>query len=349
MNFEKFDTVEDLLSDESFLNYYFQKDENDMLDWEDWQAEVPEREALVKTAFLLLDRLSLKFDEKQIKIKLQQLQAKINAQSQKKTRYSILNYSFFLRIAAAALLLVVGVWYFFSPKKTVTEGGQFAAVTQAIENKAVGKIAAYKLSDGTLVRLNSNSKIKLSENFNTKNRDIFLEGEAYFEVAKNPSKPFRVHAGKSVTTALGTAFTVRAVSGETSVKVVLVEGKVRVENTEPHQKQIKELIAGQQIEIQKDTISNIEYVKNMPLALRWKEGFVMTFRDAPLSEVFKALNENYHTTIVGADDSRWKAAKITAEFDKSMSLSAIMEALKFANDFDFLIRNDSIFFQNKNR
>lgn len=339
MNFEKFDTVEDLLSDESFLNYYFQKNENDKLDWEDWQAEVPEREALVKTAFLLLDRLSLKFDDTQIEIKLQELQAKIRKQQQKRT----FNYSVFLRIAATILFLVAVVGYFFLPKKAGTEGGQFAAVTQAIENKAIGKIAAYKLSDGTLVRLNSNSKIRLSEDFNAKNRDVFLEGEAYFEVAKNPSKPFRVHAGKSVTTAIGTAFTIRAVKNETSVKVVLVEGKVRVENIEATKKQIKELIAGQQIEIQKDTILNIEYVKNMPLTLRWKEGLVMTFRDAPLSEVFKTLNENYHTKIIYTADSQWKDAKITAEFDKSMPLNSIMEALKFANDFDFSIKNDSIF------
>lgn len=343
MNSEKFDTIEDLLSDESFLNYYFQKDENDMLDWEDWQAEVPEREALVKNAFLLLDRLSLKFDETQIKIKLQHLQAKIGREKPKNKR----NYTVFFRIAAAVALLIVGTHYFFNPKKVGTEGGQFASVTQAIENKAVGKIAVYKLSDGTIIRLNSSSKIKLSENFNIKNRDVFLEGEAYFEVAKNPSKPFRVQAGKSITTALGTAFTVRAVKGENSVKIVLVEGKVRVENTEATQKQIKELVAGQQIELQKDTVLNIEYVKNMPLTLRWKEGLVMTFRDAPLNEVLKTLSENYHTAIVGADDARWKDAKITAEFDKSMSLASIMEALQFANDFNFYVRNDSIFFTHK--
>lgn len=344
MNLKKFDAVEDLLSDESFLNYYFQKNENDVLDWEDWQTEVPEREALVKAAFLLLDQLSLKFDENQIKLKLYKLQAKIGKPQQKRP----LNYWIFLRMAAAVLLLVVGTWYFFRPKKAVTEGGQLATTTQALENKTVGKIAAYKLLDGTLVRLNSNSKIRLSEDFNIRNRDVFLEGEAYFEVAKNPSKPFRVHAGKSVTTALGTAFAVRAVKNETSVKIILVEGKVRVENSAATEKQIKELIAGQQIEIQKDTIANIEYVKNMPLTLRWKEGFVMTFRDAPLSEVFKTLGENYHTTIVTTGDNQWKEAKITAEFDKSMSLAAIMEALKFANDFNFLIKNDSIFCINKN-
>jgi ferric-dicitrate binding protein FerR (iron transport regulator) len=85
------------------------------------------------------------------------------------------------------------------------------------------------LADGTHVWLNAGSKIEYSAIYNQKERNIYLTGEAYFEVAKNKSKPFRVHAGGIVINALGTAFNVKAYSEEKVVETTLVEGLVSIE------------------------------------------------------------------------------------------------------------------------
>lgn len=91
------------------------------------------------------------------------------------------------------------------------------------------------LADGTHVWLNAGSKIEYSAIYNQQERNIYLTGEAYFEVAKNKSKPFRVHAGGIVINALGTAFNVKAYSEEKVVETTLVEGLVSIEKTNNNQ------------------------------------------------------------------------------------------------------------------
>jgi transmembrane sensor len=87
------------------------------------------------------------------------------------------------------------------------------------------------MADGTHVWLNAGSKIQYSAYYNQRVRDIYLTGEAYFEVAKNKSKPFRVHAGGIVVNALGTIFNVKAYPEEKVVETTLVEGLVSIEKT----------------------------------------------------------------------------------------------------------------------
>jgi len=66
------------------------------------------------------------------------------------------------------------------------------------------------LSDGTLVKLNSDSRLTFSEKFDETSREVFLEGEAFFDVKNNPKRPFIVRTQQINTTALGTSFNVQA-------------------------------------------------------------------------------------------------------------------------------------------
>lgn len=342
-------TVEDLVTNESFLNYYFQKNENDILDWEEWQEDTPAHTQLVQEAFQLIDRLSLKFTDAHNKAKLQDLLTQLKSHEQ--TIYNTPTFSkrissFYIRIAAAAAVLIVLSWFIYDTytvsKQPYTEGVGIALTSQDVVNKSVAKVSVYELSDGSVVRLNAGSSIHLADDFNVNTRDVYLEGEGYFEVAKNPTKPFRVHAGKSLTTAIGTAFMVRAIKGESAVKVILVEGKVKVENT--IQKQIPvELVAGQQVHILEAAVTAVETLPDVNAATRWKDGYILTFRETPFSDVMKALSENYKITITGYHKKELLTAKITAEFDKSTNISSVMEGLAFANGFAFTERNDTIF------
>lgn len=85
------------------------------------------------------------------------------------------------------------------------------------------------LEDGTKVWLNAESQLKYPEVFTRAKREVFLEGEAYFEVAKDATHPFVVHAGQQKVTVLGTSFGITGYAEESSVSATLVEGKVRVE------------------------------------------------------------------------------------------------------------------------
>jgi transmembrane sensor len=248
------------------------------------------------------------------------------------------------KIAATIALLIVAMVFVltkYNAKNTSNTEGGISVTTQYIENKSIAKISVYALSDGSIVRLNTGSSIRLGKDFGLHSRDIYLEGEGYFEVAKDASKPFHVYAGKSVTTAIGTAFTVRAYKGEINVKILLIEGKVRVENTGEQTPSV-ELMPKQQVLMYDNKISPIETIANVEVASRWKDGYIMTFKETPFRDVVGALSVYYKKPITGFEATRLADAKITAEFDKTASLSSILEALAFANGFTFTNQNDTI-------
>lgn len=89
-----------------------------------------------------------------------------------------------------------------------------------------GQKATIELADGTQVRLNADSRLTLEAGFGTSRRAVELQGEAYFEVAKDPSRPFRVQAGPALVEVMGTAFDVRAYHEEAQVRTAVAEGKV---------------------------------------------------------------------------------------------------------------------------
>jgi ferric-dicitrate binding protein FerR (iron transport regulator) len=91
-----------------------------------------------------------------------------------------------------------------------------------------GSKIVMSLTDGSKVWLNAGSVLKYNEGYNKQNRDIFLEGEAYFEVAKNKDNSFIVHAGDIDIQAWGTTFNVKAYNEEKVIETTLIEGSVSV-------------------------------------------------------------------------------------------------------------------------
>lgn len=89
-----------------------------------------------------------------------------------------------------------------------------------------GERRQFRLSDGSIVHLNASSRVRLD--LNNSSREIWLEGEAYFEVAKDPKRPFIVHAAAMNIQALGTSFNVKAYPGDPRYETTLLEGAVEV-------------------------------------------------------------------------------------------------------------------------
>ncbi len=117
-----------------------------------------------------------------------------------------------------------------------------------------GQISEFILSDGTHVWLNSGTTIKFPSRFSNNKRDIYLEGEAYFEVTENKKMPFFVYSGKMVTKVLGTEFNVRAYSDNKNLETTLINGSVEIQDIF-HEKMVV-LKPGQQFVHSKDTKTN---------------------------------------------------------------------------------------------
>jgi ferric-dicitrate binding protein FerR (iron transport regulator) len=88
------------------------------------------------------------------------------------------------------------------------------------------------LPDGSTVILNQNSKLEYPPDFSSNTRDVYLNGEAFFDIKHNPSKPFIVHTGSISTKVLGTAFNIHAYRSQKFVEVTVTRGKVEVKSNE---------------------------------------------------------------------------------------------------------------------
>lgn len=129
---------------------------------------------------------------------------------------------------AAAFALIATASYFLIFKRfDIGKKLEPLAVQMRQATTYRGQKLKVELVDGSQVILNGNSKLEFPEQFNGSLREVYLEGEAYFEVAHDPAHPFIVHTSEASTTVLGTSFNVKLTEGQ-GTQITLVEGKVDV-------------------------------------------------------------------------------------------------------------------------
>ena len=154
------------------------------------------------------------------------------------------------------------------------------------------------LSDGTLVVLNSGSKLVFPAEFSNKTRDVYLIGEGYFEVSKNPNKPFIVKTEKINVRVLGTKFNISAYADESITSAVLVEGSVSViQNGKLIGNTAKKLSPQQgYFYCSSASLAEIKQVDVMDY-ISWKDG-LFRFKDQPLRDVVLRVNKYYNKNIL---------------------------------------------------
>ncbi len=202
-----------------------------------------------------------------------------------------------------------------------------------------GEKLTLKMSDGTKIILNARSEIAFNMPFGSDERLINLKGEAYFEIAPDSLRPFRVKTDELVTTALGTQFNV-STRGE-SYKVALTQGKVRVSSTASP----VELSPGQMAvwdPVQKDTPPSISKF-NTDRVTAWKEGNLM-FDRKPLGAILRDL-EAWYGVEMRIDPKLDKERRVIGTF-QNKNLKDILTGLSFSTGFDFQIRGKIVTIKN---
>ena len=199
------------------------------------------------------------------------------------------------------------------------------------------------LADGTIVTLNSESTIKFPTHFSDSLREVWLEGEAYFDVERNPAKPFIVYAGNMSTRVLGTQFNVRAYNGEEQQSVTLVEGAVALK-TEDDKVLLK---PGERFWMEPGTnniSSGVEQVDPY-LYTSWKEG-IMYFDDITLEDLMVRLNRWYNFEYEFKDGTL-KRRLFTGGVKKNDDLKKIFSLIGMVNDVSFTIEGERIIIDKK--
>jgi ferric-dicitrate binding protein FerR (iron transport regulator) len=177
-----------------------------------------------------------------------------------------------------------------------------------------------KLPDGTLVWLNNASSIRYPANFSGSTRTVELTGEAYFDVAKDASRPFIVKAGSLSVDVLGTGFDVSAYSDEPAVLTTLVKGKIRVERNG----QQAVLVPGQQVAAAGDGGWTVKPA-NTEAVTAWRDG-LFNFDDADLHTALRQLARWYDVDVEfrGAVPAK----RLQGQMQRSLTLNQVLEILK---------------------
>ena len=203
-----------------------------------------------------------------------------------------------MKIAASIAIIFAVGWLAFQ--------NQFA--DQWIMYSSGSEIKEYKLPDGTLITLNENSTLRINQNM-TSARKVKLEGEAFFDVKRDETRPFIISSGGAQVEVLGTSFNIQSNQAHVEVSVTSGEVEVREQDQKSNStilvKGEAALFDRQSNTIEKN-VANVNY-------LAWKTG-VYTFNQAPVRDAIKLLSQQ-HNIKIQFNGNTAKNCQITSVFD----------------------------------
>jgi transmembrane sensor len=199
-----------------------------------------------------------------------------------------------------------------------------------------GERKQFKMPDGSIVWLNAGSKLSYATTFNTNSREVFLEGEAFFDVVPNSAAPFIVHTGPVRTQVIGTAFNIQAY-GKQALSVTVVRGKVTVTKnttalaTLTPNKQLRYTATGNQSVIQDVQAENF---------IAWKNGELI-LDDISMQEAAEMISRWYNVDLV-FKNPKIKKCGITVSFLKGETIREVMEVMSRLNNFKYRTAGNQI-------
>lgn len=286
------------------------EEEKQILDWV--EASEENREAYLKERMLFdVSLFSTKQDNK------------------KKTIRFMPTLRWAARIAAAVIIAVSG--YYMTTNYIYNKDAQPQTITVP-----AGQRAQITLADGTRVWLNAQSTLTYASDFGRNDRNVELDGEAYFEVAKNKKLPFYVHTEMHKVRVVGTCFNVCAYKGSKEFETTLVEGIVDIYPSCNDQVitrlQKDEFFANYDGRCKKTILPSYEY-------LRWKEG-LYCFDDVPFSGILDKLEKYYNVKITVTSPRLLTHEGLTGKFREQDGIEHILRAISKEHPFKFRINKN---------
>ncbi|MBX2901317.1 MAG: DUF4974 domain-containing protein [Cyclobacteriaceae bacterium] len=351
MDYQFFST-NDFILDENFQKWVYAPDEISDTFWNVFLNENPEKNSEIAEArqFLLL------FNVRESQV----LESKIN---HLKTRidYAIDNPDSILRNEAqplpvkppvfasqaywkygiaAGIVLFLCVYFLFQDRSAPF----LDATTQLTTQK--GQRSLITLQDGTRVWLNADSQLKYPKNFEGQpQRQVYLQGEAFFDVTENANQPFVVVTSDLEVKVLGTTFNVRSYEKDSHIETTLIQGKVSIESKSeqghekitlsPHQtavfeKTSKKLMLQNQVSTERYT--------------SWREGKLI-FEDESLADIVRAL-ERWYNVKIRIENSATVGCRYSAKIDNK-TLEEVLELFKAAESIDYEIQGTEVIIKGK--
>jgi len=291
----------------------------------------------------LLDELEKVWDEDTAEPILVNFDAKANeiwANAMHEQPKQSVRWNLLFRYAAAILILTGSIFYikgFLDVSESEQKDSLAVAPTFIVRENTPGQKTKIYLPDGSIAYLNSSSSLRYLANFESPERRVILEGEAFFEVAKDLKKRFIVESNSIETVALGTAFNVNAFNPE-EIRISLVEGKVGINQAESTEK-LATLIPGNEVIVNIHTQEFQEQPFVLEDVIGWKEG-KLVLNHASLDEVLINLERWYgvEITVMGKAPSDWQISTVY----NNQALKNVLTDLQYSKKFAYEIKDSNV-------
>lgn len=372
MKYEKYQ-VEDFVLNRSFREWVMGSDNKSETFWEQWINDHPHKRKLIEEAreiVLSVETEKISFPESKNQEMLEALTKVMDEDSivdnileeqveegKSKTPPSALPRRLinidssktnkkgwkYLRVAASVAIVLgvsFGLYQLNQPENLINTTKQ----TQYIKREnPPGVRSVITLADGTKVSLNAASSLEFPRGFKGEKRLVYLEGEAFFEVQKNPEKPFVVITNKIATTVVGTSFNIEAYPEGEQINISLIEGKVRVEafkDSDQHQKTEETFLTpGEQVIYRKDEQALKKGKFDRNAATAWKDG-MLYFKKADFKEIIDKLEKWYGVKFKVLNQNQGDI-RFTGTFQNE-TLKNILEAISYSQKFTYQIEGENI-------
>ncbi len=279
-----------------------------------------------------------------------------------------MNWKSLVYIVAGFFLITVG-FYFFSIRNALVAPVSQKPVWE-VETKN-GSKTNLVLPDGSSVCLNAGSRLSYDSMYGSKIREVTLSGEAYFDVVKNPNKPFIIHAGKINIKVLGTVFDVKSYPGEKTMEASLIKGSIEVTIPSVSSKKIilrpnQKLIIDKSESLSLPGVNKTAMVQMPVMSIQHlnrigsdsviaETGWVQNrlyFNDMSLRELLKNMERKYGVSFQ-VNDSSLYSIHFTGSF-KDESLTQALDALRLTaamstEDFKYELKGNQVFIDNSSK
>jgi transmembrane sensor len=351
-------TVLEFSTDEGFRSWVLKADPESTAFWENWMNNHPDqKDNILEAAGMIAAVHELYPDnltEESRKKALDNLFIKKTGPQFKEPAFKRLSiFSSWYKIAAMWLVLLAFASLYYLAKKSDDNHSQ--ATINSVEpdrmivrhNKTSHKLTIL-LGDGSVISLEKGSTLHYPEKFSDSLRTVHLTGEAFFDIAKNPSKPFVVYSGATITKVLGTSFRIRSSKDEVLVAVKTGKVSVRSGTDLPAGNIDSEVVLSpnQQVlfnrlgeDFEKSVVKKPEQI-----AVDSDSG-ELSFDEAPLSEIFHALEKSYGIYI-SFDKSRFSSCRLTTQFSDE-TLRQRLEAISQVTGASFRITDGMVVIEGK--
>jgi len=316
--------VEDFITDESYLRYYFRENEADVKFWTEWIGLHPEKLDVVISANNYIDAFSARIPEPEFQKEQQRFARALDNLSLYDDHYQDETDSEEIvesrpktrkpgrRIMWAVALIVIAtspiVYIAVQKNRVFSFSGEPANVVMIEKYVPKGERAKIMLPDGSEVELNADSKLTYPSKFTGSSRELQLTGEAFFRVKRDSLHPFHITSSNLVITVLGTSFNMQCYPDKNQTKVALVTGKVRLDRiSDPLNKQVLGeplvLTPSEMGVFDKHDLSLEKTKYDIDEETGWRQGIVV-FKNAGFEEIADRFDKLYNIRLINQSNKK---------------------------------------------